>query len=55
MPGITANCLSGLGSSLKNSIRSSKLAMPSYSPRMTMVGTVIFTGSTTGRLEHMST
>ena len=49
MPGITANCLSGLGSASKNFIRSSKLAMPSYSPRMTMVGTVILVGSTTGR------
>ena len=34
MPDITANCLSGLGSRLKNSMRSSKLAMPSNCPRM---------------------
>src|SRR5450432_3836688 len=38
MPGMTVNCLSGLGSSLKNSNRSSMLAMPSHWPRMTMVG-----------------
>jgi hypothetical protein len=40
---------------LKNSIKSSKPAMPSYSPRMTIVGTVTFAGSTSGSFEHMST
>ena len=55
MPGMTANCLSGFGSRAKNSTRSSKLAMPSYSPRMMMVGAVIFVGSTSGKCPHMST
>ena len=55
MPGITVNCLSGFGSRLKNSIRSSKLAIPSYWPRMTIVGAATRAGSMTGSLEHMST
>ena len=55
MPAITANCLSGFGSRLKNSMRSSKPAMPSNSPRIIIVGTVIFAGSTSGSFEHMST
>ena len=52
---MTANCLSGLGRRLKNSIRSSIPAMPSHCPRMMIVGTVIFAGSTIGSFEHMST
>ncbi len=55
MPGITANCLSGLGRRAKKPIRSSTEAMPSYSPRMTMVAAAIFAGSTSGSFEHMST
>ena len=55
MPGITANSLSGLGSFSKNFTRSVRLAIPSYSPRMISVGTVIFSGSQTGRFAHMST
>ena len=55
MPAITVNCLSGFGSRRKNSSRSSKPAMPSYSPRMTIVGTSIFSGLTSGSFEHMST
>ena len=54
MPGMTANCLSGFGRRRKNSRRSSSPAMPSYCPRMMIVGTVISAGSTTGRLAHMS-
>jgi hypothetical protein len=30
-------------------------AMPSCSPRMTIVGTLILAGSTSGSFEHMST
>ena len=41
MPGMTANCLSGFGRRGKNSSRSSRLAMPSYWPRMMIVGAVI--------------
>ncbi len=52
---MTVNCLSGLGSLAKNAIRSSKLAIPSHWPRMISVGTAIFSGSTTGSFEHMST
>ena len=55
MPGMTANCLSGFGRRLKNASRSSKPAMPSYSPRMMRVGDVILAGSTTGRFAHIST
>ena len=55
IPAITEKVLSALGSFLKNSIRSSKDAMPSYSPRITMVGTVSCLGSTSGSFEHMST
>src|SRR6266404_1471533 len=40
MPGMTANCLSGLGNRSKNFTRSAKLAMPSYWPRMMRVGAV---------------
>ena len=55
MPAITENALSALASFLKNSTRSSKPAMPSYSPRITMVGFTIFVGSSSGSFEHMST
>ena len=52
--GMTVNCLSGLGNRAKKFIRSSNPAMPSNSPRITIVGTVMAAGSTTGNFEHMS-
>ena len=55
MPGMTANCLSGLGRRQKKSTRSSTAAMPSHWPRIRMVGTTILAGSTSGSFEHMST
>ena len=55
MPDMTVNCLSGFGNFSKNFSRSSIEAMPSCWPRMIRVGTVIFSGFTTGSREHMST